>query len=278
VAAATDLECMDVTDLVFVSLMADNATTFYRALASYLERHLHIAIRVEETLPWQQRQQMLLRGDAHLGVMCGLQYVVAADEGAQPGVKLLVAPIMCGHRYASRPVYFSDVVVRSDSFIRSFADLRGAAWAYNEPTSQSGYNITRYTLATRGETGAYFSRVVFAGSHQRSLALVLDGSVDAAAIDSVVLERELHERVGLAQRLRVVDTFGPSPSPPVVVSRRVTDTIRKALSLILRDLHLAPEGSALLASGGVQRFVPVVDSDYDPIRSMALVAKSVRLM
>jgi phosphonate transport system substrate-binding protein len=126
---------------------------------------------------------------------------------------------MCGKRYGGRPVYFSDVVVRSDSSVQSFADLRGAAWAYNELTSQSGYNITRYTLAIRGETGAYFSRVVLAGSHQRSLVLVLDGSVDAA-----------------------------------------------------------PEGSALLASGGVHRFVPVVDSDYDPIRSMALVAQSVRLM
>ena len=82
----------------------------------------------------------------------------------------------------------SDVIVRADSPFLSFADLRGAVWAYNEPRSHSGYNVVRYHLAAKGMPAAYFGRVVESGSHHNSLQMILQRSIDAAAIDSTVLE------------------------------------------------------------------------------------------
>src|SRR5207237_2714524 len=147
-------------ELVFASLMADNAAVFGRDLAGYLARRLGITARSLDALPWQEREQMLYRGQAHLGIVCGLQYVLAVDHGERPGVDLLAAPVMRGERYLGRPIYFSDVIVRRGSRARCLADLRGATWAYNEPTSQSGYNLPPYVLAIRGGRAGFSGRVV----------------------------------------------------------------------------------------------------------------------
>ena len=134
-----------VTDeVVFASVMADNAAVFCQGLAAYLARHLGMPMRVLHGVPWQERERMLYRGQAQLGVVCGLQYVYAVDRGEQPGIDVLAAPVMRGARYQGRPIYFSDVVVVRDDPARCLSDLRGAAWAYNEPTSHSGYILPRY--------------------------------------------------------------------------------------------------------------------------------------
>src|SRR5205823_6543754 len=130
--------------LAFVSLMADNAVDFCRTLADYLARRIGRQMRVLNDLPWQECEQKLYDGQADLGVVCGLQYVCSVDRGDVPGIELLAASVMRGPRYLNRPVYFSEVVVRQDHPARSLAALRGATWAYNEPTSHSGYAITRY--------------------------------------------------------------------------------------------------------------------------------------
>jgi phosphonate transport system substrate-binding protein len=211
---------------------------------------LGVPTKVVDDVPWQAREQMLYRGEAQVGVVCGLQYIHA------PGIELLAAPVMRGPRYQNQPVYFSDVVVRDDSQARCLADLRGCTWAVNEPTSHSGFNITRYALAERGETSSFFGRIVESGSHENSIRLVLDGAVDASAVDSTVLET-------LRPNLRVIETLGPSPIPPVVVSRSLPAATREQLR------------GALLATtlGPIARFVPVSDADYDAIRYMDRIAQ-----
>jgi phosphonate transport system substrate-binding protein len=265
------------SELLFASLMADNAAEFCGALVDYLARRLGVAVRELDAVDWQERERMLYRGEAQLGVVCGLQYVYAVDRGERPGIDLLAAPVMRGERYRGRPIYFSDVVVRRDSPARCLADLRGASWAYNEPTSQSGYNLPRYVLASRGETAGFFGRVVASGAHQRSLELILDGAVDAAAIDSTVLERELELHPELAERLRVIEILGPSAIPPLVVSRAVPRSRRADLLRLVLEMHDDPAGSEVLAEADIVRFVRVSRANYDQIRQMARVAASARL-
>jgi phosphonate transport system substrate-binding protein len=175
---------------------------------------------------------------------------------------------MAGARYGGRPVYFTDVVVRHDSPVGSFADLRGRAWAYNDDGSNSGYVMPRDHLLRLGETRGYFARAVASGSHQRSIEMVLAGDVDASGIDSTVLELECRQRPGLADRLRTVESIGPCPIPPVVVGRRLPEPTRQRLREALLAMHHEPAGRAILADGLIARFVRVRDADYDPIREM----------
>src|SRR2546423_428372 len=97
-----------------VSLMAENAGFFYRALAGYLTRRVGVRIELEETVAWQERERMLDRGEVEIGFICGLPYVWKADR-PNAHLELLAAPVMRGARYQGQPVYFSDVVVRRES-------------------------------------------------------------------------------------------------------------------------------------------------------------------
>jgi phosphonate transport system substrate-binding protein len=90
-----------------------------------------------------------------------------------------------------------------------------------------------------------------------------------------VLEQEVRLTPDLAQHLRVVDTLGPSPIPPLVVSRRVPPELRRQLRDALLAMHTDPLGVQVLESAHMARLVPVVDADYHPIRRMAAAAAAV---
>ena len=51
--------------------------------------------------------------------------------------------------------------------------------------------------------------------------MLLDGRVDAAAIDSNVLQYFLLEHPEYKDRLHVMTSVGPLPAPPVVVNSRM---------------------------------------------------------
>lgn len=257
--------------LRIASCMAPNADRMCQAIAALLERELAMPMHWIDGVPWYERERMLDAGEVDLCWICGLPYVDKADQGTE--IAACVAPVMSHPRYGGDPVYFSDVVVRADSPVRAFTELQDESWAYNEPRSHSGFNLVRHYLASQGMRWDFFGKVVEAGSHQAALEMILAGGVAGAAIDSSVLEAELRARPGLVERIRVVLTLGPSPSPPWVVSRHVPARLRARLTDCLASLHRSPEGASILGSWGIARLQPVDDAFYEPIRHMARVAR-----
>ena len=258
------------------SIQAPNTDPVCRRIGTYLGEKLGMPCEFIDHTSWQERELMLDQGEVEIAWICGLPYIWKVDQ-EMPGVELLAAQVMQADRYQDRPVYFSDVIVRRDSSFNKFLDLRGTSWAFNEPHSHSGYNITRYHLAVSGETGEFFARVLEAGSHQEALKLVLNGEIDASAIDSTVLETETLLHPEICERFRVIATLGPSPIPPWVISTQLPNTMRQAIRDIFLNMHTDPLGNSILKAGQIKRFVQVNDRDYDPIRSMAQIAESVIL-
>jgi len=210
--------------------------------------------------------------------VCSIPYLLFADAG-RIDMEVVAAPVLRGDRYAGRPVYFSDVIVADSSPHRSFSDLRGASWAYNEPFSHSGYMTVLHHLATLGEDRSYFSRMVEAGFHQDAIRMVADGRVDAAAIDSQVLDIELRDHPELAQAVRRIGALGPSTIQPVVVSRtRLTDAERDAITAALVAVADEPAARPVLDAALVERFVAVSPVSYDDIRHMYTTVRSAGLL
>jgi len=249
------------------SCQAPVADSFVEGVAAFLRARLRLNVHCELQIPWQAREERLQTGEIQAGWICGAPYVQMIDQTRAP-LTLLAAPVMAAPRYLGRPIYFSDVVVRADRPYATFADLRGAVWAYNEPHSHSGYHVVRYHLATLGETRAFFGRVFASGAHQRSLALILAGDADASAIDSTVLDMLTAQEPTLAAQLRVIATLGPSPMPPWVVHQSVPRALRQALTDALTTMHADALGQTILRQASVARFAAVSDGDYDPIRAM----------
>jgi phosphonate transport system substrate-binding protein len=249
--------------LRFGTFLAPNILPVYEAVTEAVGRSLGI----ETELFIETDYAACANDENEVCFVCSLPYVQFEREGLAPAVPV-AAPVLAGERYGGRPIYFSDVIVHVDSPFRSFLDLRGHSWAYNEPLSHSGYGITRYHLLELGETRGFFSEVIEAGFHETAMQLVAAGEVDASAIDSQVLAVALRDDASLAHSLRVVDALGPSTIQPVAVSKRVPERQRLEIREALTTLHEDPAMRRRLAHGLVERFVPVGPEDYDDIRMM----------
>lgn len=260
--------------LIITSCLAGNTHETSRATADYLGQRLGIRTEFVVDIPWKERERLLDSGNIHLGWICGLQYVWKTDQ-SKSNLELLAAPVMRAPRYQDRPVYYSDIVVGRDSSYRSFADLQGTSWVYNEPGSYSGYYAACHRLAEMNESLNYFDRTLESGAHLKSLEMVVEGQADFTAIDSTVLDYELARQPTLAYQIRVIETLGPSPIPPWVISLKLPQELRKQLHMLLLDMHLDPLGKAALARGQLSRFVVATDADYQSIRDVSLAAQLV---
>jgi phosphonate transport system substrate-binding protein len=253
----------DNSTLRFATFLAPNMLPVYRFLAERISDRLGRPVELVVGTSFEQFE----RGEADLGVICGLPYVWLADRHSAP-VEPLAAPVLVGARYGGRPIYYSDVIVRHDSPITCLEELRGRSWAYNEPTSHSGHTVTLYSLVTIGARPGFLGPVVEAAFHQRAIRMVHSGSVDAAAIDSQVLAIELRNHPRLADGLRAIGAFGPSTIQPVVAASRLPDQLKDQVREILVTLAGDPAARPILAYGLIDRFTPVGDAAYDDIRAM----------
>ncbi|HEX2025855.1 MAG TPA: PhnD/SsuA/transferrin family substrate-binding protein [Actinomycetota bacterium] len=249
--------------LTFATYLAPNVLPVYEAVVEAVDQRLGISTDLVVETSYES-----CRRDVYEACfVCSLPYLTFEREGIAPAVPV-AAPVLAGARYGGRPIYFSDVIVARDAPFRSFADLEGRSWAYNEPLSWSGYGITRYHLVAMGRTDRFFGEVVEAGFHEESIRLVAKGEVDASAIDSQVLAVAMRDDPPLRSALRVVDSLGPSTIQPVAVSKRVPAEVRDGIREVLVTMADDPAWRSRLDAGLVDRFMAVGSSDYDDIRRM----------
>ena len=79
--------------------------------------------------------------------------------------------------------YYSVFFVKADSPYKSVDQLKGKNLGLVDPNSTSGNNVPRFELDKMGisDVDAYFSKVVFTGSHENALLALSQGTVDVAA-------------------------------------------------------------------------------------------------
>ena len=203
-------------------------------------------------------------GEADIGFMCAPSFFWLRELERPPVELLPAAPVFWDDRTAGQPVYFSDVVVRRESPIRSFLELRGHTWVYNDPCSLSGYYNTLKKLAEMGEHWSFFDRVSCSGSHLNSMEMIVRGEVDAAAIDSNVLRIRLQSFPELREQLRVLESWGPFPIQPVVVRSALPLKLKARLRAGLLTIERGSGTPAALAKFGLERFAPITCKHYAP--------------
>lgn len=250
-------------DLRVGTFLAPNLMGFYQAIADEIGATFGLSTELVVEVDYES----CLADVNDICFVCSLPYVHFERQGAAPAVPI-AAPVLRGARYSGRPIYFSDVIVHSGSGIQTFSDLRGCSWAYNEPLSQSGYGITRYHLCSIGETNGFFGEIIEAGFHESAIRMVVEGKVDASAIDSQVLAVAMRDDPSLSESIRIIESLGPSSIQPVAVSKRHDEPFRDRVRAVLMDLHNRESFREYLDLAIVDRFVPVGPDDYDDIRVM----------
>ena len=217
--------------LRLVSYLAPNMFGFYEAVAAYLSRVFNLETQLIQSQYDPLEDPMLLQDKLDIAFICGLPF--ARHQQVANQLQAVVAPVMQASRYQNCAVYFSDIIVNANSNFNSFADLKGKKFCYNDPGSNSGYNLVRQRLIKSNYPHNFFGQVMQSGSHQNSMRWVVEGVAECAAIDSTVLEQELRDFPQLSDHLRVIEAIGPCAMPPVVGARRLGSAFLEALQSAL---------------------------------------------
>lgn len=267
----------------FTSFLGDNALEFYQNIVHYLAETTGLKTEFVADRSADEREAMVEQQDIQVVFTCGLPYTVKADS-VPPQLRVMAAPVMAAARYAryqDQAVYFSDVIVRSESPYHRLADLSGKSFAFNEIRSFSGYVAVCRHLLQMGQTESFFGEWLKSGAHAISMDWVEQARAEAAAIDSVVLEMELDQHPERSGRFRVIERIGPYPMPPVAAVSGLPELTYQKLKTALLAMHHNERGQTILQRAQVQRFRDMTDRDYDPIRrvvqDLELTGRSVRL-
>jgi phosphonate transport system substrate-binding protein len=255
-------------ELRFVTYLSPGIPqSFFEAVVDHVRRALgceRASLRVETRVsgPEKGAADPFSGDEVDVGFMCSPSFVWLRDLRPPPVELLGVAPVFGDPRASGRPFYFCDVVVLRDAPIRSFAELRGRVWAYNDACSLSGYYSLLHKLAEMGADEGLFDSLFRSGSHLNSIEAVIGGEADAAAIDSNVLSMRVREVPGLRERLRVIESWGPYPVQPVVVRSALPAKLKGELRASLLATGADPRTRRALSEFGLERFAPVTDDDY----------------
>lgn len=245
-----------------VSYLAPNLFWFYQAAIAYLERSLGIEIHLVQAEYDPLADPALLEDQLDLAFICGLPFI-RHYQAAPTQLQAVVAPVMQADRYQNQPVYFADVIVNAASEVRALEQLLGKTFCYNDLGSNSGYHLLWYQLSQRQYSRDFFSQTVASGSHQCSIQWVANNTVDCAAIDSTVLEQAIRDNPGLSHQLRIIESIGPCPMPPIVAAQRLGKPFLQQLQAHL--LHPDVDLQLQMHQAGIHRFAIADSQDYQAI-------------
>lgn len=178
--------------------------------------------------------------DLILSQTCGFPYRARLHGHVE-----LVGTPDFGNEGCAPGYYRSILIARADDPRGSFAAFDGAALAYNDGLSQSGWAapINHATAA-----GLRLRPGVETGSHRASAHAVAEGRADLAAIDALTwtLLCEFEDMSGL----KVIGATDPTPALPYVTAKgRDAAAIRAAVAEAIAAL--APEDRARLRLRGI---------------------------
>ncbi|HKB24620.1 MAG TPA: phosphate/phosphite/phosphonate ABC transporter substrate-binding protein [Methylomirabilota bacterium] len=166
------------------------------------------------------------------------------------------------------------IIARKDSGVRTVGDLEGKRFAFVDPKSASGYVYPRAMLVEKGVTPErYFKETIFAGGHDKVIAAVLDGRVDAGAIYDGALG--VAKAKGVATDVLVVlSSTDPIPHDAIAVRLGLDDTLVRKLQTALVDLDKSEAGRRVIAHSTKKLTGHVVadDSVFDVVRRTAKIA------
>ena len=151
--------------------------TRYDEFQKLLSEHLHMPVKLFPAADYAGVMQGIAAGQLEAA-----GFGASGFAGAWLDCKC-VEPVVVPQENDGSTYYYSVMVVRADSGIKSIEEMKGHSLAWADPNSTSGYLIPSATLKTKGVNladGAYFSKTGFSGGHEQGVVAVLNKQYDAA--------------------------------------------------------------------------------------------------
>ena len=235
----------------------------FTPIASYLERRLGMKVEFTPVSDYPAAVEVLVNKKVDLVWFGGFTHVQAQ---LRSGGKII--PIA----QREEDTRFQSVfIAKTDSGIKTLADMKGKQVSFGSQSSTSGHLMPRsFLLAAQIDPERDFKRIAYSGAHDATIASVVSGKVDAAALDITVWRKFVAEnRVDT----KAVDVFFTTPTffnYNWSVHADMPAELRNRIQKALLDLDPAtPEGKEILGLNRATRYITTSPENYKGIEAAA---------
>jgi phosphonate transport system substrate-binding protein len=234
---------------------------YYNKIFDYLSHKTGRKIIFKQRKSYQEVNQLLRLQELDFAFICSGAYVDAKEDF---NAEILVVPQIKG-----KSSYHAYIIVRNDSGLARFEDLKGHDFAYTDPLSNTGCLYPRYLVKKMNlPEEMFFSRMIYTYAHDYSIQAVENKIVDAASVDSLIFDYLKVSSPQKVANLSVIKKSVPFGIPPAVVHRKIDPDLKRKLQSVFLNMGTDPQGKELLSHLDIDKFVMGQDSEYDSIRKM----------
>ena len=169
-------------------------------------------------------------------------------------------------------------ITQTNSGIKSLADLKGKQVSFGSQSSTSGHLMPRSFLLEAGiDPDKDFKRVAYSGAHDATIASVVSGRVDAAALDITVWRKFVTENKVDTSKVDVFYTPPPYFNYNWSVHADMPAAQREKITAALLDLNMNnPEGKEILTLNRATKYIPTKPENYKGLESAGRSAGLIR--
>jgi phosphonate transport system substrate-binding protein len=244
-----------------------DATQRYAPLIAHLEKTLGLKIKFQNGADYSAVILAQKAKQVELADYGANSYLDAVEQTGN-NVEALVIP----DNVKGGASYKSIVMVKGDSPIKDVAGAKGKTFAFVDPESTSGYLIplVYFLKDLKVKPEEYFSKVIFAGTHENAILAVAKGTVEVAASNDQNYQTAIDKGAIKASDVRVIWTSAPIPNGPTAVRKDLPESLRKAI----KAAFLSFKDPQALDGFNIKGYLSVDDKDFNPIRDAREVKKS----
>ena len=256
-------------NMVFVPASEKGDEKDYTNLISIVENLTGFKINTIKVTDYNAAVEAMRAGRADIAWYGGKTYIKAAEIA---DAEAFAAGVRPGEKNAN---YFAYFVVKNDSKIKKFSDIKGKVLSLNTIGSTSGdlipqVELTKINLSTTNKD--HFKNVFYAGSHDACLLAVLNNQSDVCGMSSRNFEARLADNTFKMEQVRIIHKSDPVPPPPLAYSKKIPLEDRKKIKKAVLEAH--KHGKIGGYGGTMSHYISVKDADYDVLRKVVELLKN----
>ena len=254
--------------MVFVPASEKGDENDYTSLISITEKLTGFNIETIKVTDYNAAVEAMRAGRAHIAWYGGKTYVKAAEIA---NAEAFAAGVRPGEKDAGYYTYF---VVKKDSELQKFDDVRGKVLSLNTIGSTSGdlipqVELNKINLSIKNKDD--FKNVYYAGSHDACLLSVLNNQSDVCGMSSRNYEARLEDGTIILDDVRIIHKSDRVPPPPLAYSKNIPLEDRNKIKKAVLEAH---KYGAIGGYGGkMSHYIEVKDSDYNVLRDVVKLLK-----
>jgi len=250
-------------NMVFVPASEKGDENDYTGLINIVNKLTGFEIKFIKVTDYNAAVEAMRADRAQIAWYGGKTYIKAAELASAEAFAAGVRP---GEKDAG---YFTYFVVRADSSLKNFTDVKGKVLSLNSIGSTSGdlipqVELAKINLSTISKND--FKKVFYAGSHDACLLAVLNKQADVCGMSSRNFEARLADNTFKRSDVRILHKSDRVPPPPLAYSKKIPLEDRKKIQKAVLEAH--KHGKIGGYGGQMSHYVLVKDSDYDVLRNV----------